>query len=691
MGVGYLLNKNKTETVTSEPLYQQPAQPSYRQSVYQSNSYEMAKADEARRTADSYSKTKDAINTNRIPPYFNDAIYNDETAPNAFRVKQIRNANERELGNYFKPLLDENVHTKRDAMAPPSHEPIRPQYSELAGTTIDNFTHENMVPFFRGNNKQSIDPEANNSRLEFMNGTDKFYQSKTTIEPMFAPTKDLGYVYGTPNQVEAVMDRYIPSIYRQTEVPIEAIRVGPGLNQGYTSTPTGGFHQFDAQDFARPKTVDELRTLNNPKVSYEGRASGAPKATVTNRGLIGRVEKRLPDRFYVQGCERYLKTTGAYRKEEMRGQWDCKEQGREKSISYKGIPTLGIYGEGDKFNHGKDSITMKLNERMTTQDKTVMNNLTTTVKSIVAPILDIFRTTRKENVIGHPNKVGYLGVQAPSKLTARDPNDVAKATIKETNIHNERTGNIQLGRTKARVHDPNDLAKTTIKETNIHNERTGNIQLGRTKARVHDPSDIARKTIAETTLFNRDGHVTTAVKKTITHDPNDVMRTTVKETNIDNNHMGHVGRGTFQNGDGYMVADYEAPNTNRQFTGDYEYEGIAKNYVDRPSDDAMWKEARLNETKTGISEGRYPTLSNTKVAIGGEHVNIKINKLESDRENHYASNPDRLYIETPTLTPCEITTDKDVLCNDVLAERINPDYLEAFQKNPYTQSLQSYF
>ena len=47
-----------------------------------------------------------------------------------------------------------------------------------------------------------------------------------------------------------------------------------------------------------------------------------------------------------------------------------------------------------------------------------------------------------------------------------DPNDVARTTIKETLIHNNRKGNVK-GPNKLTVYDPNDVAKTTIKETLI--------------------------------------------------------------------------------------------------------------------------------------------------------------------------------------------------------------------------------
>ena len=68
----------------------------------------------------------------------------------------------------------------------------------------------------------------------------------------------MSHIFGTPNTNDVMMDRYTPSRMRTNEAPMDKIYVGPGLNQGYESRPTGGFHQ-DTRDYALPKTTDELR------------------------------------------------------------------------------------------------------------------------------------------------------------------------------------------------------------------------------------------------------------------------------------------------------------------------------------------------------------------------------------------------------------------------------------------------
>ena len=959
-GLGYYVNPKRELDIHKSIPNHKRIEPQYQQDTYNSTYYNNVTKFENTQLNKNYVKAKDAVNTNKIPNYFNDRIFNDQTStvqylqrPSAGRSTSIHSL------NTTKDQIQVDTSNK-------SHEPF---FSQIAGQSIENFNHNNMVPFFGGSIRQSVDANANSAILENFNGTNNFKQEKKAVEPLFKPTKDVSFVNGTPNSTALYQDRYVPSMYRTNEVPTEPIHVGPGLNQGYSANPIGGFQQFDAQEYVLPRTVDQLRTLNNPKIAYESRVSGAPKSAVTNRGLHGQVEKYLPDKYYEQSKDMYLKTTGANLKPQLHGLYEDKETSRQNSVSYEGVAgpastyttslrpsvrdsrnlnyttdgmrnaSLQVFGESDKFDHGAASFTAKHTERETTEDKSIINNITSAVKSIIAPLLDIFRTTRKENIIGHPNKVGYMGVQAPSKIRVHntndvarttlketkihdnrtgavgvasgtkkqvvydpndvarttlketkihdnrtgslasetkkqvvydpndiarttmketkihdnrtgalgvangtnkqvvydpndiarttmketkihdnrtgavgvapgtkkqvvydpndiarttmketqihdnrtgavgvapgtkkqvvyDPNDIARTTMKETKIHDNRTGSLGVvpGTNKQTVHDPNDIARTTLKETKIHDNRTGSMSSGTHKQVAYDPNDIAKTTLKETKIHdtrtgyfgtnamakkqtvydpiegkarttlketkihdNRIGSVGIAgsIKKQTVYDPNDITRTTVKETNIHHNRTGNVGSKPLQKSDGYIISEYDAPNTNRQFTSDFEYTGIAdgqtgrgagdgyqtaefdaqntnrqftsdneytggaKDYLVRPMDDNMYEKARLNETRTGVSEGRYPTANNVKIATGGEDINMEVKKLEGDRVNQYSPTVHRLYTQTPSLGKCTITTDKNQLQNESLAARIDPNMLTAFTENPYTHPLNS--
>jgi hypothetical protein len=63
------------------------------------------------------------------------------------------------------------------------------------------------------------------------------------------------------------------------------------------------------------------------------------------------------------------------------------------------------------------------------------------------------------------------------------------------------------------VYDPNDLARTTIKETNIHNYHSGNLgKNAPSRGVVYDPSNVPKRTTKETTITNNvSGSVTTLI------------------------------------------------------------------------------------------------------------------------------------------------------------------------------------
>ena len=102
-------------------------------------------------------------------------------------------------------------------------------------------------------------------------------------------------------------------VKKTLELPFEQIQVGPGLNKGYTGEASGGFHQADTRDYIMPRSVDQLRTLNNPKLSYKGKILAGKN--ISQRGKIGKTFKHRPDTFYINSSDRFLTTTGAHLKE----------------------------------------------------------------------------------------------------------------------------------------------------------------------------------------------------------------------------------------------------------------------------------------------------------------------------------------------------------------------------------------
>ena len=453
------------------------------------------------------------------------------------------------------------------------------KFLSLTGEVIDSneVRHNNMVPFFGGNVKQNVDDFGSQRFVENFTGNIDNYQEKKEIEPMFKPMTNMSNVYGS-NNFDNLSDRYYVSNIRNNISPTEQIRVGPGLNQGFTATPSGGFQQSDTRDFVLPPTTDEIRVRNNPRVSYHGRI--IPGQKIAKPGKIGAVQKASPPTDFTWGADRLFTTTGNATGPTERPDIVMRYVNRKSTELKKRIgpaaPTRGtqenrrpnvqqsnrqqfkttgprnnnatsqwtIPDNDAPHDYGKDSIKLNTTIRQKTGDKTVVINKTEIEKKPEYRNNQKLRISKKTNVIGNPRQSG--NVQGPhNRSKVYDPNDVAKTTIKETNIHNNRTGAMsRQAPNRSTVYDPNDIARTTIKETNIHDNRTGAMsRQAPERSTVYDPNDIARTTIKETNIHdNRTGAMgRQAPERSTVYDPNDIAKTTIKETNIHDNRTGNYG------------------------------------------------------------------------------------------------------------------------------------------------------
>jgi len=450
----------------------------------------------------------------------------------------------------------------------------------LSGEYIskDKFTHENMTPFYGGTVKQNMDDKANRVLLENFTGVSDIQTNKCEVASFYDVSKNMGNVNGSQDAADFYKDRIVAPTLRAHEFPIPQLHVGPGLGMGYTATPTGGYQQFESQDYATSRTVDQLRTKLNPdkkalgisdiqKTTYKGRTVDGLKTSLM--AGIGKVNKNRVNTDYEQTQDMWLKTTAANLKPYYDGDWDVKETNRmttsrenvgtaykwgqfartgdplvkkstkqQLKADYYGPGALDTYGVGEKFDYGKAQILVYNNERDVTSTKVYQGNVLSLVKAIIAPIEDMIKITKKQEGVDNPRHFGNLNIQIPNKQTVYDPNDTARTTIKETTVHDAIISNLK-GHEKLTVHDPNDTARTTIKETTIHDAIISNLK-GYEKLTVHDPNDVARTTTKETLvheylLGNLKGN-----EKLTVHDPNDVARTTIKETTVHDYLIGNL-------------------------------------------------------------------------------------------------------------------------------------------------------
>jgi len=349
----------------------------------------------------------------------------------------------------------------------------------------EQFKHNNMVPFNGGKVKgRTYDVNINESVLDNMVGSGSQVIKKIEQAPLFKPEDNMQWAYGMPNQSDFFQSRVNPAMKNNNVKPFDTIMVGPGLDQGYGMNGSNGYNSgMEARDKWLPKTVDQLRVDTNPKLEYElinheGPANSFIKTAPTAQ-MIGRVEKQRPDTYFINTQDRWLTTTGAEKGETLR---PIQEMGvlrrNNKPIDYMGPagsvdikasmapenfepskrqPVLqGGVNHSTAVGHGghtdKDmflrSHTNYENHRTTVkQPDRMRSGFSGAIGAVVAPLLDVFRPTRKDETINNVRVYGDAGTANMVKGPVYNPQDATPTTIKETtlyaptfNINNQKDG-----------------------------------------------------------------------------------------------------------------------------------------------------------------------------------------------------------------------------------------------------------
>jgi hypothetical protein len=348
----------------------------------------------------------------------------------------------------------------------------------------EQFQHNNMVPFNGGKIKgNTYDINITESVLDNMIGSGSQTLKKLEQAPLFKPEENMQWAYGMPNQTDFYQSRVNPGLRNNNVKPFDSVMVGPGLDQGYSINGSGGFNSgMEARDKWLPKTVDQLRVNTNPKLEYgllghEGPADSVIKTAATTQ-MLGRVEKQRPDKFFINSQDRWLTTTGSEKGETLRpiqemgilrrndipidymgpaGSVDVKaglapenyEQSKRHEafqgiINHSRAVGKGPINDGDNY---LKSHTNYENHRTTIkQPDTIRSGFGGAIGAVVAPIMDIFRPTRKDETINNVRVYGEVSGSVP-KSYVHNPQDTTATTVKETtlyaptfNINNQKDG-----------------------------------------------------------------------------------------------------------------------------------------------------------------------------------------------------------------------------------------------------------
>jgi len=587
---------------------------------------------------------------------------------------------------------------------------------------VSSLSHNNMTPFLKKNVTQNTNIEQMSPYLDNLSGNNCLKQKKKEVQCMFKPEVNSGgYICGMKNNDDFYKSRIEVSEVSNNFFPIEKIRVGPGLNQGYGNESTGGFQQADTLDYAKPRTLNELRSKINQKQTYfeipiKGHLKGPDR-----RGEISAMTKQRPDTVYEQTEDMWLKTTGANSKNTLRSAQNIRPTARQEShIEYTGPIARTELNQGINDDYGKSKIILYNNERETTEQRTVVTNVTSIIKALVAPIMDVLKYTNKEYTVESARGVGNPSIQIPSKQTLYDPvNHVMKTTVKETTLHDNEAGNLTGNKETYTAYT--DSAKTTVKETTIHDNETGN--LTGNKETYSALTDTAKTTIKETLIHDtvltnvkgNDGaylknpddakktlrqtlptedtvrNIGGVVYKVTLYDPDIVAKTTTKETTIvGKSEYGFIGgmlEGLFG---GYLNKNVEMKNTNKQFTSDVNEFGIAGSLNEhRQTDRTADENAEIDGTREAIlmAAGHTPNPGNMNIGIDAENIEMYSKKpIENSFPAREKGNVGIIYQSSPTLDNCGIT--KIPNKSNAYSNRLDSDLLESVNKNDLMRTQQ---
>lgn len=381
--------------------------------------------------------------------------------------------------------FDQNLYEKLVRENQPVGQNIQEIYS-LTGNYLksEQFKHNNMVPFTGGKVKgNTYHAKISETVLDNLVGAGSQTIKKIEQAPLFKPEENVQWPFGMPTNTDFYQSRINPVMKNNNVKPFDSVLVGPGLDKGYSLNGTGGYNSgMEARDKWLPYTVDQLRVATNPKLEYEltdleGPANSFIKAVPTSQ-MLGRVEKQRPDTFYINSQDRWFTTTGLEKGETLRSiqemgiirrndvvndytgpaaPADIKaghapenfEPAKRNEVLSAGINHSRAVGHGphtDKDQFLKSHTNYQNHRSTVKQPETLRSGFSGAIGAVIAPIMDIFRPTRKDENIHNIRIYGEASSIVPSSYVYND-NDPTPTTIKETtlyapsfNVNNQKEG-----------------------------------------------------------------------------------------------------------------------------------------------------------------------------------------------------------------------------------------------------------
>ena len=403
-------------------------------------------------------------NTN-VPPQNYPIMNNKELIDN---VEEYPNPNVA-TDKYF----NQNMYEQKERAGVPVSNNIQEFYS-LTGDYMSTkmFKHNNMVPFNGGKPKGQIYNNNNaETILDNYVGSGSQVIKKIEQAPLFKPQENVQWTYGMPDMSDFYQSRQNPVNRNNMVKPFESIRVGPGLDKGYSADGSNGFNSgMEVRDKWLPKTVDELRISTNPKQEYDlNGLQGPAQSVIKNIGIEGKVEKYRPDTFFINTQDRWLTTTGVEKAGQLVPNFVVKPSTRNETTTYQhGTPnstiktasyaptrheeTKRIQLEGFNIGHSCATGSAPLqheasdkthnshtnyenNRSVNKQPQPFGSGFSGAIGAVISPIMDILKPSRKEEYSCNMRIYGNMGGGQVSENYVLTPGDVTNTTIKETTLY----------------------------------------------------------------------------------------------------------------------------------------------------------------------------------------------------------------------------------------------------------------
>jgi hypothetical protein len=261
------------------------------------------------------------------------------------------------------------------------------------------------------------------------------------------------------------------------------------------------------RDKTMPKNVDDLRTYNNPKITYENDYRAPqydPKQMQTNIEHIGKVINKKPDTFKAyQGFEGMGIANGIDKHTSHSVQMLTKEQRETTNVEYygsrgSGTESHGYIGKGeagvvhkqqlennhvlnltqqniypvDKTNYGKDGYVTYQNNR--DNDEGYFGAMKGAfVANLVDPIVKSLKHTKKTNFQDNPNPNGF--VSGNIKHRQYNENEHLSTTNREMDVEKLGLNHLNVNRgAHSNGYMTSNMSAPTTQKQSLHGEFYGN-------------------------------------------------------------------------------------------------------------------------------------------------------------------------------------------------------------------------